>query len=135
SGSAIDAGWILAYLLFGAAALHPSMGRTSEPAPATTSKLTPGRLALLAAAALAAPAVLAFQPERLGVACTAVLIVLVGARLTGIVGSHERALARESQLRAAAATLVAATTDEEIHRAAVETAVAFAGGAGARATL
>ncbi len=78
---------------------------------------------------------LAFQPERVGVACTALLIVLVGARLAGIVASHERALARESQLRAAAATLVAATTDEEIHRAAVETAVAFAGGAEARATL
>ncbi len=135
SGSAIDAGWILAYVLFGAAALHPSMRRASEPVPETVARLTPGRLAFLAAAALAAPAVLAFEPERVGVACTAVLIVLVGARLAGIVASHERALVRESQLRAAAATLVAATTDEQIHRAAVETAVAFANGAEARATL
>jgi class 3 adenylate cyclase len=134
SGHELAAGWLLAYLLVGAAALHPTMRRASEPAPETVPKLTPARLALLAAAALAAPAVLAYQPERLGVACTAVLILLVGARLTGIVTRHERALARESQLRAAAATLVAATTDEEIHRAAVETAVAFAG-AGARATL
>jgi adenylate cyclase len=58
--------------------------------------------------------------------------VLVGARLVGIVSRHERAVVRESRLRAAAATLVAATTDEEIHRAAVETAAGFAGG---RATL
>ena len=110
SGSAIDAGWILAYLLFGAAALHPSMRETGEPAPETVPKLTPLRMALLAAAALAAPVVLAFHPERTGVACTVVLVVLVGARLAGIVASNERALDRESQLRAAAATLVAATT-------------------------
>ncbi len=97
-------------------------------------KLTPGRMALLAAAALTAPAVLAYRPERVGVACTAVLVLLVGARLSGIVGRHERALAREARLRAAAATLVAATTDGEIHRAAVETAASFAG-AGSRATL
>ena len=111
------------------------MRRTSQPAGETVPRLTPGRLAFLAAAALSAPAVLAYQPERIGVACPAALIVLVGARLAGIVGRHERALARESQLRAAAATLVAATTGEEIHRAAVETAVAFAGGSEARATL
>jgi class 3 adenylate cyclase len=134
SGAVPDAGWILAYLLFGAAALHPSMRRVSDPMPEAAPKLTPARLAFLAAAALAAPAVLAFRPERAGVACTAILVVLVGARLAGIVAQHERALARESRLRAAAATLVAATTDEEIHRAAVETAVAFAG-AGSRASL
>jgi class 3 adenylate cyclase len=134
SGSPIDAGWMISYLLFGAAALHASMRTTSDPAPETLTRLTPGRLALLAGAALTAPAVLAYRPERVGVACTAVLVVLVGARLSGIVGRHERALAREARLRAAAATLVAATTDEEIHRAAVETAVSFAGG-GSRATL
>jgi adenylate cyclase len=132
SGSAVDAGWILAYLFFGAAALHPSMRRTSDPVPETATRLTFPRLALLAAAALSAPAVLAIQPERVGVACTAALIVLVGARLVGIVARHERAVTRESRLRAAAATLVAATTDEEIHRAAVETAAAFSDG---RATL
>jgi hypothetical protein len=130
SASFIDAGWILAYLLFGAAALHPSMRQASEPAPEAALELTPGRLAFLAAAALTAPAVLAYQPERLGVGCTAVLIVLVGARLAGIVASHKRALVRESQLRAAAATLVASTTDEEIFRAAVETAIGVRGGRG-----
>jgi adenylate cyclase len=134
SGSPVDAGWILSYLFFGAAALHSSMRRASEPVPETVPRLTPVRLVLLAAAALAAPAVLAFQPERIGVACSAILILLVGTRLAGIVARHERALARESQLRAAAATLVAATDDGQIHRAAVETAVSFAG-EGARATL
>jgi class 3 adenylate cyclase len=135
SGSPADAGWILSYLLIGAAALHPSMRHATEPVAEAVPRLTPARLALLAAAALAAPAVLAYQPERVGVACTAALILLVGARLLGIVEQHERALARESQLRAAAATLVASTTDEEIHRAAVETAIDFVGGTDARATL
>src|SRR5262249_54109162 len=57
----------------------------------------------------------------------AVLALLVIARMSGIVGKHESALTRESRLRAAAATLVAATSDEEIHHAPVETAVGFAG--------
>jgi class 3 adenylate cyclase len=134
SGSPIDAGWMLAYILAGAAALDPSMRLVNEPLE-STPKLTIGRLLLLAAAALTAPLVLAFHPERVGVACSAALFLLVGARLAGIVRRHQRALARESRLRAAAARLVAATSDEEVHRAAVETAVAFAGGTGARATL
>src|SRR5262249_44676028 len=56
SGSPIDAGWMISYVLFGAAALHASMRVTSEPAPETAPKLTPTRLALLAVAALTAPA-------------------------------------------------------------------------------
>ena len=40
-GQLADAGWILAYLFFGAAALHPSMRRVSEPVPETAPKLTP----------------------------------------------------------------------------------------------
>jgi class 3 adenylate cyclase len=135
SGSPLDAGWMLAYVFAGAAALDPSMRVVNEPPLESTPKLTLGRLALLAAAALTAPIVLAFHPERIGVACSAALFLLVGARLAGIVRRHQRALARESRLRAAAARLVSATSDGEVHRAAVETAVAFAGGAGARATL
>jgi class 3 adenylate cyclase len=135
SGNLLDVGWLLAYLLWGAAALHPSMRAVSEPAPEIAPRLTPARIGLLATAALTAPAILAYKPERLGVACSAILILLVGARMAGIVGRHERAVGRESRLRAAAATLVAATSDEEIHRAAVETAVAFAGGEGVQATL
>src|SRR5207253_8242765 len=123
------------YILWGAAALHPSMRVVSEPTPETAQKLTPARLVLLAAAALTAPAVLALRPEYSAVAGAAVLFLLVLARLTGIVRRHERAVERESRLRLAAATLVGATSDEEIHRAAVETAVAFAGDANARATL
>jgi class 3 adenylate cyclase len=135
SGSPVDAGWILSYILFGAAALHPSMRAVGRPAPEQAPKLTSVRLALLAGAALAAPAAIAFRPEEVGLAGSALLFVLVLARMSGIVARHERALARESRLREASATLVAATTDEEIHRAAVETAVAFAAAPGTEASL
>lgn len=134
SGSALDAGWILSYMLWGAAALHPSMKVVSEPVPETAPKLTPLRLGLLAAAALTSPIVLAFRPEYTALAGSAVLFLLVLARLASIVRRHERAVERESHLREAAATLVAATSDEEIHHAAVETAAGFAG-AGSRTTL
>ena len=42
-----DAGWILYYLLWGAAALHPSMRTLEEPAPDFRTRLTPLRLTLL----------------------------------------------------------------------------------------
>src|SRR4051794_33143457 len=135
SGNALDLGWILSYLLWGAAALHPSMRAVSEPAPETAPKLTPPRLALLAAVALAAPVVLAFRSSGVAVAGSALLFLLVVARLAGIVARHERAVEREPRLRAAAALFVAATSAEEIQRAAVDTAVSFAGGAPAGASL
>ncbi len=134
SGSALDAGWILSYMLFGAAALHPSMRDIHEPAVETAPKLTPLRLALLAAAALTSPIVLAFRPEYTALAGAAVLFLLVLARLAGIVRRHERAVERESRLREAAATLVGATSDEEIDEAALATAAGFAG-SGSRVTL
>ena len=136
TGNALDSGWIFSYILWGAAALHPSMRVVSDPAPETAPQLTPFRLTLLlAVAALTAPAVLAFRPAQAAIASATVLFLLVLARLTGIVRRHERAVERESRLRMAAATLVAATSDEEIHRAAVETAMAFAGSGAARAKL
>jgi PAS domain S-box-containing protein len=131
----IDAGWILSYFCFAAAALHPSMRTVSEPAPDEAPKLTPLRLAALAGACLVAPALLVYRLDYVAVAGAAALSLLVVVRLSGIVGSHRRALTREARLRAAAATLVAATSDEEIHRAAVETAVGFVGETRACATL
>src|SRR5262249_15222318 len=113
---------------------HPSMRRVAVPAPDAVPRLTPLRLGLLAAATLTAPALLLYRRDYVALAGAAVLALLVIARLSGIVGTHERALTRESRLRAAAATLVAATSDEEIHRATVETALGFAAGDGA-ATL
>ena len=65
-----DAGWILYYLLWGAAALHPSMRALEEPASDPRTRLTPVRLILLAGACLIAPAIRfaqsSAQPRRTG---------------------------------------------------------------------
>src|SRR5689334_23941351 len=52
-----DAGWIFYYLLWGAAALHPSMRALEEPATDLRTRLTPLRLTLLGGACLIAPGI------------------------------------------------------------------------------
>ena len=63
-----DVGWIAYYLLWGAAALHPSMRTLEEPALDSRTRLTPVRLGLLAGACLIAPGVRFYQaigdPDR-----------------------------------------------------------------------
>ena len=63
-----DAGWIFYYLLWGAAALHPSMRSLEEPAVDSRTPLTPLRLTLLGAACLIAPGIrlrpVSRQPRR-----------------------------------------------------------------------
>src|SRR5262249_14322226 len=54
---AFDVGWIVYYLLWGAAALHPSMRTLEEPSSTRPTRLRPARLALLAGACLIAPAI------------------------------------------------------------------------------
>ena len=52
-----DAGWLVYYLLWGAAALHPSMRTFAEATPDRERRLSRQRLALLTAAALIAPGI------------------------------------------------------------------------------
>ena len=59
-----DVGWIAYYLLWGAAALHPSMRTLEEPAHESRARLTPLRLGLLAGACLIAPGVRVYQAHR-----------------------------------------------------------------------
>jgi signal transduction histidine kinase len=109
----LDLSWILFYLGFGAAALHPSMVTLSEPAPVTV-RLTRGRLLLLAGASLLAPAMLAIQAARgkpSGVMMTtlaagsAVLFLLTLARMGGLAGQlalqQERERTSQKVLRVA----------------------------------
>ncbi|MBO3736833.1 GGDEF domain-containing protein [Actinoplanes flavus] len=56
-----DVFWMLTYLLWSAAALHPGMARLADRQPARAVTLTWRRLAVLGAASLLAPAVLAEQ--------------------------------------------------------------------------
>jgi signal transduction histidine kinase len=59
----LDLCWILFYVGFGTAALHPSMISLSEPTPVTV-RLSRGRLLLLASACLLPSAILAIQAGR-----------------------------------------------------------------------
>src|SRR4051812_37368353 len=123
----LDVGWISFYLLWGAAALHPSMRSLERPAPDRDPKLTKTRLALLTCASLIAPAVEAVHVIDRGdvdliviIAASAVLFGLVVLRMAGLVRQQERSVARERPLSGAGAALVAATSREQIAQAALE---------------
>src|SRR5215218_8568761 len=94
----VDLGWMLAYVFFGAAALHPSMTSPLESHVAPETKLSWRRLALLTGTLLLAPGVLAIQAARgervdmsVIVGGSVALFLLISARMAGIVGEHERA--------------------------------------------
>jgi diguanylate cyclase (GGDEF)-like protein/PAS domain S-box-containing protein len=127
----LDAGWIAFYVLWGAAALHPSMRELEQPAPDRDTRLTPLRFALLTAAAVIAPVLEVLQEIRhtddfITVNAASIsLFALVVVRMTGLVRQQERSVARERILRAAGDALVAATHRDDIHHAALEAARAL----------
>ncbi len=91
SSGLLEGGWGLFYLLWGAAALHPSMRLLDEPTQPRELKNPRRRLYLLAGASLMAPTVELFQAMRgepvdvpVLAACSAVLFVLVLVRLNGL---------------------------------------------------
>jgi len=58
NGMFVDAGWIVAYGLFGVAVLHPSMARIKPLPSSVATRFSSRRIALLAAATLCAPVVM-----------------------------------------------------------------------------
>jgi diguanylate cyclase (GGDEF)-like protein/PAS domain S-box-containing protein len=127
-----DVGWIAYYLLWGAAALHPSMRTLEEPAPDSRTRLTPLRLGLLAGACLIAPGIRFYQ--ELGnsdvlvlIVASALLFLLVVARMAGLVRQEARTAAREGALRGAGVELVAAAGREQVNDAAVSAVLALVG--------
>jgi diguanylate cyclase (GGDEF)-like protein/PAS domain S-box-containing protein len=130
----LDAGWIGFYLLWGAAALHPSMAEIDQPAVQSGGVLTRFRLALLAGASLIAPTIGIVDDLNTGHydfavvrAASIVLFGLVVSRMAGLMRQQERSLERERMLSAAGADLVAATSREEIDEVALAAARAMAG--------
>lgn len=120
-GTPVDLGWAAFYTAWGAAALHPSMVELTRPIPVQPTHITRGRIALLAVASLIAPGVLLLEVSHgdsghAGVIAgfSAVLFLLVLARLSGVVLEHRRALDRERVLRAAGAELTSAVTVDEV---------------------
>ncbi|MFE7192321.1 putative bifunctional diguanylate cyclase/phosphodiesterase [Kitasatospora sp. NPDC057541] len=120
-GTPVDLGWAAFYTAWGAAALHPSMVELTRPIPSQQPDIGPGRLALLAAASLIAPTILMVEAangntSNAGVigAFSAILYLLVLARLAVVVRARRQAVTRERALREAGSSLTAAVTVEEV---------------------
>jgi len=103
--SILDPGWLIAYVLWGAAALHPSMRTLSSPAPTRHQPSRVGRLVALAAAATIGPAILVGElvagvPLHAWsvVAASTVLIALILARMIRMVRQLEQQAARLIEL-------------------------------------
>jgi signal transduction histidine kinase len=103
--SPADGGYLLSYVLFAVAVLHPSMRDLPQSSGQDAQRLSRGRLLALAAASLMAPAVLVVQHftsseiEPLVVAGSAtVLFLLVVTRMAGLVRTVERAQAERGKL-------------------------------------
>jgi len=108
---ALDIGWMAFYALLGAAALHPSSALLSTRVRANDPRLTPRRLALLAAAAVAAPIaqavalVAGHEVDGVLVGASVALFLLVLARLAGLVRAQEASRLNEAILAEAVAIL------------------------------
>ena len=130
-GTAADLGWAVFYAAWGAAALHPSMTRLTEPITRRQSANSPFRLILIMLAALVAPIVLFVEfldKHVIGAGiiavCSALLYLLVLSRLADVAAALRRALARAQVLRQAGAALAAAATVEQAAEA-VRSGVGF----------
>jgi signal transduction histidine kinase len=108
SGDWTDLGWLLSYVLWGAAALHPSMRELSQPRRRRSNlRVHSVRIALLTAALLSAPFVLLVQYLRdaplnvpaVVIAATAISVFVL-MRLVGILRALERLRERERSARA-----------------------------------
>jgi diguanylate cyclase (GGDEF)-like protein len=98
TGGALDAGWLLSYVVWAAAALHPSMADSGTEADAARRPtMGRGRLAVLAGSSLLAPGIL-FVPgigrdlsDRFAIGISAtVLFLLVVLRMSGFVNQVQR---------------------------------------------
>jgi diguanylate cyclase (GGDEF)-like protein/PAS domain S-box-containing protein len=140
SGDSVDVGWMVSYALFGAAALHPSMGEVSARFGDAARRFPIWRLAAVAAALGTAPAALAadgrplLDRSMLGGAALA-LIVLAVVRLGGVIRAKERAIGREAVLRRTASALVRAGDSKAVAAATVEATFTLAGAREALALL
>jgi diguanylate cyclase (GGDEF)-like protein/PAS domain S-box-containing protein len=135
NGSIVDLGWALFYSAWGAAALHPSMTRLTEPVPRQQVEVSPVRLAVLMLASLVAPVVLLVvvpgdQAADVSVIAvfSAVLYLLVLTRLWDAARSHRRALDRERVLRQAGLALVTTADVPQVAGAVQDAVGALLGG-------
>ncbi|MCA2217139.1 PAS domain-containing protein [Jidongwangia harbinensis] len=123
-GRLSESGFVVLYLAWGAAALHPSMVRLTEPA---TPRPSPwrGRWAALLGISVATPPVVLLVEAVQGTVGDGVVIAVAGGitllltitRLTDAMTLNRRALTRERGLRQASAALVAAADAVAVDKA------------------
>ena len=130
----LEIGWIAFYVLWGMAALHPSMCAMSEPTSEVETKLSAPRLLVLSGVSLIAPVIMGIQladraPTDMPILVDATIVMfgLVVTRMWGLVRSQEQSAVREKALREAGAALVTATSREGIHSSAIEAVRSLAG--------
>jgi diguanylate cyclase (GGDEF)-like protein len=105
-GGLLDGVWLIAYVLFGTAALHPTMAGVFDPRPIAVALLGPIRLALLGGAMLVGPALLTIDSSStdsiviIVAIATAALSILVLVRLAGMVGHLAHDIERREVLEA-----------------------------------
>ena len=80
----LDAGWLISYLLWGAAALHPSMRALTAPGPECAERTSMPRMVTLAAAVAVGPAILAVELIT-GVSLHAWAVVIAGSLLVPLI--------------------------------------------------
>ena len=135
-GGPTDLGWVLFYVCWGAAALHPAMRDLTKGQSSRTRHLSPITLVLLSGAALVAPIALACRdvagiPADGGILAivSVVVFVLVMLRLVGLVRVQAVVARREQALRGFSEYLVAATDRSDVWNAGMN-AVLGIGAAG-----
>ncbi|HEY0814468.1 MAG TPA: EAL domain-containing protein [Pseudonocardia sp.] len=122
-GTSYDLGWVVFYISWGVAALHPSMVGLSTPVRQPPGEMSPRRVIMLMTVSLVAPAVLLADTFTGGhhgpiIAGTcALLLLLVMLRLSGVVVRHRQAVERERTLRSAGVALVSAADAEDVAKA------------------
>jgi signal transduction histidine kinase len=115
----LDAAWLLSYVLWGVAALHPSMRELSEPVRGRGPRVSRLRFGMLVAALATAPGVLLVQAalgltvEPIAIAIGAgALCGLVLVRLMGTIHALDRLRADERVARAEAETAQQLLTEQ-----------------------
>jgi diguanylate cyclase (GGDEF)-like protein/PAS domain S-box-containing protein len=132
-GDLLDGGWILYYLLMGAAALHPSMKTVSQSA-APKVRLTRLRILGIAVAALIAPVIEMLKlsasngSDAFVIGGAAIILFgLVVIRMIALARAQETSAERERTMRKVADALVTATSRHDIVRATQDAATMLAG--------
>ncbi len=125
-GAPVDLGWMASYILWGAAALHPSMLDLERPDERAHRRVSRGWLVMLGLPVLGAPTV-----QALGGVHAAHPVLVVGAivltglvllRMARLIRQNEASAERERTLRGVGDSLVAAAGRDEVLHTAVDAA-------------